>query len=353
MDLKTDLIPARADGASVLPTIFDSAQSLEGVLVAIEERALSETFDMSDEVSRKACASLAYKVSRSKTAIGDVGDKKAAELRAGWDAINIHRRAADDRLNALRDKVRKPLNEWEVAEKDRIEGHESRLLALSSFSEYTARLGSDKISEAIDGLNQIIVNGAWAEFEERAAEAKGEALAHLGEIYVEAAKAEAEEAARVKVAEAQAAELAELRAARDQFERVEKENTARAEKEKAEAEITERVRLEEKEKREAAIEAEKDRAEREVRDANLRAQKAEQDARDAVVRDRAEVAATAKAEADAKAKREADETHRDRILDAVADAILGFTDGEDREVDAALIAEAIADGKIPHVHITY
>ncbi len=343
MDFSTDLVPTLPGGASPLPTIFDSSENLERVLVQIEKRALSETFDMADATSRKACASLAYKVARSRTAIAGIGSEKAADLRAGWDAINTHRRVANDRLNALRDKVRAPLNAWDEAEKERVAAHEDRLTTLRAVCDLTAALGSTAIREHIKTVGEVTLGDQWDEFEEAAGEAKTSALIHLGAILE---TAEADEQAR--------AELEQLRREKAERDEADQRAAAEAEIKRREDAAADRARKLAEVRASEAVEREKDKAEREVRDANLRAQKADQDARDAVDRERQEVAAREKVEADAKAKREADDQHNERIEAAIASAIIkAIPAAKLKTDDARRIVAAIRAGHIPHVQIVF
>lgn len=74
--------------------------------------------DMSVEANRKAVASLAYKVARSKTAIDDVGKAYVAELKKRPGEIDALRKKARDRLDALRDRIRAPVDEWERQQRE-------------------------------------------------------------------------------------------------------------------------------------------------------------------------------------------------------------------------------------------
>jgi hypothetical protein len=340
MDLNTDLVPTLPNGASVLPTIFQDGATLERVLVQIEERALSETFDMSDEASRKACASLAHKVSRSKTAIAEIGDKQAAELRAGWDVINVHRRMANDRLDHLRDTVKAPLDAWKTAEKERIAAHEDRITALRAVLELRGEIGTEAIREHLEATRCITVSDDWEEFRDEAVDARMSAIEHLSDILAEALDAEAAEA-----------ELAQLRREKIDREKQDQIDAEQREREARDVTIAAMARKEAEAKAARALEAERDRAELEVREAKLRADEVVRDAAAAVDRERAEVAAREKTEAEARAKREADEEHRIRVETSAARAIT--TTAYLNHENSMLLVRAIADGQIPHVTITY
>src|SRR5690606_11791300 len=75
--------------------------------------------DLSTDKGRKAIASLAYKIARTKTAIDDAGKKLNEEARAKINAVDAERRAVREHFDALSAKVRQPLTEWEEGEKKR------------------------------------------------------------------------------------------------------------------------------------------------------------------------------------------------------------------------------------------
>lgn len=75
--------------------------------------------DLETEKGRKAIASMAYKVARTKTAIDDAGKLLNEESRARINAVDESRREIRNQLDALKDEVRKPLTDWEQAEEAR------------------------------------------------------------------------------------------------------------------------------------------------------------------------------------------------------------------------------------------
>lgn len=76
--------------------------------------------DLTTAVGRKAIGSLAYKISRTKTAIDEAGGEMAEALRSQVSALTKTRNSIKDELDKLRDLARKPLDEWETAEERRI-----------------------------------------------------------------------------------------------------------------------------------------------------------------------------------------------------------------------------------------
>jgi hypothetical protein len=67
---------------------------------------------------------MAHKVARSKTYIDNAGKDLVAELKALPKQIDESRRVVRERLDALKDEVRRPLTEWE-AEQERIKAEEA------------------------------------------------------------------------------------------------------------------------------------------------------------------------------------------------------------------------------------
>ena len=231
---------------------------------------------VSTRKGRDAIASMAHKVARSKTYIDNAGKDLVAELKALPKQIDESRRIVRERLDALKDEVRRPLTEWE-AEQERIKAeeamnamhaealemnirfdqelaakfeadHEMALLMNKDFDrdrEEQRRLAEQAQRERDEQLKQEA-----AEQARRDAEAK-----HKAEIEA-AARREAEEKARAEAAERQRIE-AEQRAAREK-----KEAEARAEREREEAVAAERRRQEEAEA--ARLAEEKRKAEEEA-----------------------------------------------------------------------------------------
>jgi hypothetical protein len=323
--------------------------------------------DISTEKGRKAVASLAYKVSRTKTFIDEqrlalvAGEKKRLAL------IDAEGRVFREELDALRDEVRQPLTEWENAEKERIAEHETALLEISACSSFSSEATVQEIDERlayVDSLSQR----KYQEFTKRATEAIAAARESLTtqrdttvQREVERAKLERlrleeevrkqrehEEAiaARAK-AEAEAATQrkaeAKERAAIAERERIERESRESLERERRRAQEAEDAAIRAEQRRLADAE----RAKLEAAQAILRANEAQELA---IQRERERVGAEHQAEIAAAAKREANRKHRARVNTAAAHAFVaeGMT-----EEYARLAVEAIAKNLIPAVQIAY
>lgn len=319
----TDLVVIEKQNAMA---VFTTKEQLDPIIEAIEKEARSLVPDVSTRKGRDAIASMAHKVARSKTYIDNAGKDLVAELKALPKQIDESRRIVRERLEALKDEVRRPLTEWE-AEQERIKAeqamnamhaealvmnirfdqelaakfeadHEMALLMNKDFDrdrEEQRRLAEQAQRERDERLKQEA-----AEQARRDAEAK-----HKAEIEA-AARREAEEKARAELAERQRVE-AEQRADREK-----QEAEARAEREKA-----------------AAVEAER-----------LKAKQAE-DAR----------LAEEKRLADEQAKREADVKHRKTVGTNIVNALTSQT-SLTRE-QAIEVLTALKDDLIPCAKIHY
>lgn len=94
---------------------------VEKLVADLEEEVRSILLDPETKKGRKEIASLAHKVSRSKTALDGLGKELVAEWKAKSKAVDSDRKQIRDRLDNLRDEVRKPLTDWEEAEKAKAE----------------------------------------------------------------------------------------------------------------------------------------------------------------------------------------------------------------------------------------
>lgn len=100
--------------------VFSSGNA-EQLISDIEEEVRSVIPDVSTAKGRKEIASIAYKVSQSKTAF----DRLGKDLVSGWKeqakGVDVERKLVRDRLDSLRDEVRLPLTQWEQDEAAREE----------------------------------------------------------------------------------------------------------------------------------------------------------------------------------------------------------------------------------------
>ncbi|HHT3972959.1 hypothetical protein QU896_22845 [Citrobacter freundii] len=319
----TDLVVIEKSSAMA---VFTNNEQLDPIIEKIEKEARSLVPDVSTKKGRDAIASMAHKVARSKTYIDNAGKDLVAELKALPKQIDESRRIARERLDALKDEVRRPLTEWE-AEQERIKAEEA------------AKIKAEEDRKQFESDHEIalLMNEKHdREAKEKAEEAERQRIAHEEELKrqaAEQAKREAEEKAAAELAAAKKREEDAI-AARAQAELLAKQAQERAEQEakdaaaKAEAE------------KKAAIEAEQLKAQEE----------ADRIKREAEAKEAARLAEE-KRIADEKAKREADVKHRKAVGTEIVNALTANTSiSRDQAIE---VLKALMDGLVPRTQINY
>ena len=330
----TDLVVIEKKNAMA---VFTNNDQLDPLIELIEKEARSLVPDVTTKKGRDAIASMAHKVARSKTYIDNAGKDLVAELKALPKQIDESRRVVRERLDALKDEVRRPLTEWETeqariaAEKD---AEEERLRIEA---EEKAALEALKKQIEADHEMALLMNDAFdREQAEKKAEAERQRIAREEEIKRQAeekAKREAAEQAQREI-DAAAAREREAILAKERAERERIEAQQRAEREQREA--AERAERE----KQAAVEAERRKAQEEADRIRREAERREQDR-----------LAEEKRKADEQARREADVKHRKFVGTEIVKALLANTSLTRDQAIEVLIA--IKDGNIPHTGISY
>ncbi|MFY0834888.1 hypothetical protein [Klebsiella pneumoniae] len=306
--------------------VFTNNDQLDPLIEAIEKEARSLVPDVTTKKGRDAIASMAHKVARSKTYIDNAGKDLVAELKALPKQIDESRRVVRERLDALKDEVRRPLTEWE-AEQERIKAEEVmnalHVEALAMNEEFdrqrAARIESDHEMA-------LLMNDAFdREQADKAAEAERQRIAHEEEIK--------------RLAAAAAAREVEQRAQREREEAAHREAVLKAQAEQAERD---RIAAEQKAEadKQAAIEAERRKAQEE----------ADRIRREAEQREQARLAEE-KRKADEQARRESDVRHRKAVGTEIVKALLANTSlTRDQAIE---VLTAVKDDRIPHTGISY
>lgn len=307
----TSLLPVESINAV---EVFQDRMKLNDLLDKIRAETATLVPDVTTDAGRKAIASTAYKVARSKTAIDEAGKAMVEGWKKQAKIVDAERKHARDTLDALRDEVRAPLNEWEE-EQARIEQEAVEAARVRREAEEAERLAEIQRREA-----------ELAEREAKIAAAEKAEADRLAKIEADRLQAERDEAIRAE-AEQAAAEAVE-KAKRDAIEAIAGLDQQVKEAEQAAAEAAERA---EREKAEAVRQAE-ERAE-------LEAERREQERKDAEAAERAE-----------EERRAANKRHAGKVHRAAADALIeaGMTDD-----NAMQTIRLIASGKVPAVSITY
>lgn len=222
---------------NVIAEAFKVEGGLENLFNSLKSQSDGVVFDMSDKKSRDECASLAYKISRSKTAVDDYGKELVADIKAKVKVIDNKRKQWRDACDALRDEIRAPLDAYEAqlkAEKDALKDKVNQITAHLNIQYETPEL----VQVAIDILKaNKITEEEYGEFEGEAKLAKYETLEQLEVIKVQVAERleakkryEQDLIARATQAAEQRAKEAELRAQQAEeraFKEIEAQQKAR------------------------------------------------------------------------------------------------------------------------------
>lgn len=271
----TELVAVNA----LVPAEVFAPGGVEAIIKGVVDKVRAIETDISTPAGRKAIGSLAYKIARSKTALDEMGKTLVSQIKAQANLIDADRRTIRERLDELQDEVRKPLTDWENAEKDRVESHEAALTAIVEWADYGDLETADSLRKRLDFLLNYPPR-AWQEFAARAEKTLKAEIDQARERLAAAEKREAE-----------AAEAERLR--REQAEREQRERDERIAREAAERARVEAEQLAREEAAQVAAAAEEER------------QAAEQE------RQRTEQEAAAAREAQAKAEARAEEARID------------------------------------------
>ncbi|MER2906502.1 hypothetical protein ABTW56_23310 [Enterobacter roggenkampii] len=355
----TDLVVIEKQNAMA---VFTTKEQLDPIIEAIEKEARSLVPDVSTRKGRDAIASMAHKVARSKTYIDNAGKDLVAELKALPKQIDESRRIVRERLDALKDEVRKPLTDWENAESARKDALQQRLADLRSLADVIDGVGSYlpsvEIQQRIESAKAVALDESWQEAAAEAGVAKDATIQQLESALIVA-----------KQREHEAAELERLRKEAEEKARLEREENIRreaAERARRDAEAKHKAEIEAAARREAEEKARADEAERKRKEDADRAEREKQDAIAEEKRKAQEEADRIKREAEAKeksrlaeeqrkadeqAKREADVMHRKMVGTNIVNALTSNT-SLTRE-QAIEVLTALKDDLIPCAKIHY
>lgn len=341
------------------PALYVSG-GLDGYYQSIREQVMSEVPDLTTKKGISRVKSLAAMVSSSKVAVEKPGREYLKQLKEMPKVIEATLRDWNQKMDSLRDEVRKPVTEMEEAEKDRIVAIELRVNEIKQIGDLiTTDLDSFALSEMQDNLNKISIDDSFQEFIEVAKHAKASVESKLQQFLQ----------VRVQFEEGQK-ELARLRLEQEERDRIQREkdiaNQARHEAEQKA--MREKLDAEQREKaaKEAQLKAEQDayelqqKLEQERKDALLRQQQAVEQAAERERQRQIEEQNKIKYEAEqARIQEEikaADVEHRKEVNNEIlSDLIVGAkAKGIELSVDSAkAIVSIIATGKVRHATIKY
>ena len=222
-----------------LAVAFSTDGGINSIIEQITTQAREKARNLGAETpkGRKELASIAYSVSKTKTWLDEQGKNLVSEAKSKIKVVDNERKAVRDQLDLLRDEIRKPVTDFEDAERKLIENANKIKNFCESLKtptdEFGNLLSSAQIKTRLDSVNEIIIddNQYQAELKD---------IVELTQLWlknllhsVDEQEKQAEEIKRIQAEEAAKAAEAE-RIARDEriaFEAAERERKA------AEAEI--------------------------------------------------------------------------------------------------------------------
>ncbi len=338
------------------PAIFGH-NSLSRFVELARAEVVGEVPDLTTDKGRKRIASLAATVARSKTAVDAAGRAYLKRLKEMPKGIEAELREFIAAMDALRDEVRKPLNEYEAAEIARRDAIEDAVQGIIDLSTVPEGATSAEIEQQLADLQALIISvETYQERLEEAEEKRKYGLQLIGTAF-EKLRAAEEQAAELELLRKQAAERAEqdrIKAAADKAVEDERQRVAQQQQEQRDADAQ---RIKEADERVAQAERDRiaadQRAENERKQSDQRAEQARLDEQRRQQEEQAEQQRQAQ-------EREANRAHCGAINKAALDALLavnlsaeGQPDSFMSATEAKAIITAIIRGQIPAVAITY
>lgn len=335
--------------------------------------------DLNTNKSRQEIKSMAYKVSRSKTALEKLSNDLTEDWKAKTKAVVDVRIKMSVRLDALRDEVRKPLTDWEDEQEKRIAEFKEKLAYIQEQGEmlffYWEDYTADGLKVELENIENTKIGDDWDEWKDKALEVKSIALekiniaiqkremydkeqAELKALCEATAKRQAEEEQKRAEEAKRKARIEQERYAAEQKLHIERARTEAAEeaKRKAEesaaqvaaekAEIQHQKDVEIEQERQAAAEAQ-EKAKRDAEKAKIAADEA---ARQAAAHERQKIKDEENQKLADEKRREANKEHQRKINNQAVDGLIkaGLTKGK-----ALAAIKAIILGEVPNVKISY
>ncbi len=374
MSAEQKLIKIEEISEANAPAIY-VAGGLQQFINLVKGEIEGEVPDLTTRKGRERIASLAAKVSKSKTAVEKPGRDYLRRLKEMPKVVEAELRDFVTKMDTLRDETRRPLTEWEAAEDARIDRHNDRLNWLKTLADDLGELTSLHIKGLIAEAEGMQLGAHWEEFEAEAGAVKDKVLTALRAALTKREAFEAEQAElarlrreaeeraeqdRIRLAQEAAVEAErqrvaqEQQAAREAAARREQELIDQAAAQEREAENQRlQLKLQAEQAERARVQAEADRAAAEQRmeqERQAAARREEEAAEQARQDERRRADATAAEILRQQEAREADKAHRASINRAALEA---FVAGGMTEECAKQAITLIAQRKIPNITITY
>lgn len=331
-------------------TLFVDGTGVDALLADIRKKASSLVPDITTVKGRKEIASVAYAVAQTKTHLDGAGKALTEKYKEIPKKIDATRKLIRDELDKLKDEVRAPLTAFEEEEANRVAALQQRLNRIAELGNLPAHspgATAEQLTAWLSELEGTVIDDSWQERQTEAGVAKEAAILKVTQSLEARKQYEAEQAELDRLRQEQAK--------RDQAERerqiAEQARQAEADRQLQERAAAQRRELEAREREEQAR-RDAELAEQRRKDAEANAQRqAEEAAARAAEQERQRIAAQQQAEQAEAARRATDAEHRSSINAAAVTAIMMAADVDPDQAEK--IIEAIANGQIPNVSISY
>lgn len=130
--------------------------------ITTQAREKARNLDAETPKGRKELASIAYSVSKTKTWLDEQGKNFVSEAKSKIKVVDNERKAVRDQLDLLRDEIRKPVTDFEDAERKLLENAKQIKNLCESLKtptdEFGNLLSSAQIKTRLDSVNEIIID---------------------------------------------------------------------------------------------------------------------------------------------------------------------------------------------------
>lgn len=344
--------------------VLTDEEKFSDFLRRIKEETSKLVPDVTTPKGRKEIAAMAFKVTKTKTAIDAERKRLTEDAREKIKVVDAAGRKIREELDAHAAEVRKPLTDWEDAEDARVRRVDQDIENLRKHAVILADETSDQLAARLESLRGAVISDEVYQDQ-----------ADIARNLLEFAIAAVENGLKAAIKrEADAAELARLQAEKAEREARDAEIKAEAER-KAKEEADARAKVEAdkaaKEAQERAAKEAADKAAAEAADAVRRAAQAEIDAanaraaeierkaqaeRDAVAAEKRRQDAAKAAEEAAERARQEDREHRRSLMSEAKQALMTIIEaGKDQtpEQVAVSIVRAVVGREIPNMEFKF
>lgn len=182
--------------------MFTEDKEFDELFASIKAQTDAHEPDLETAKGRDEIKSLAYKVTRTKTFLDNLGKGVKEDAQKTVDAVDAHRRRMKAKLDDLAATVRKPVTEFEEKEKTRIEKLNAALNQVNDLKRIPFDAKATDIEGMIDTLEIVSRETDW---QDKAEQAK-QSIDDTGQILhtaLDAAKTREENARLAAQAEAE------------------------------------------------------------------------------------------------------------------------------------------------------